>query len=83
METTASDGRKYQVDYYNLYMILSIGYMVNNVNATRFRQWANSVLRDYVVKGYYLNLKSQGHSVTSFSTTLFTVADNGETIMFT
>ena len=38
METTASDGKKYQVNYYNLDMILSVGYRVNSVNATRFRQ---------------------------------------------
>ena len=55
METTASDGKKYQVDYYNLDMILSVGYRVNSVNATRFRQWANSVLRDHVRKGYSIN----------------------------
>ena len=55
METTASDGKKYQVDYYNLDMILSVGYRVNSVNATRFRQWANSVLRDHVLKGYSIN----------------------------
>ena len=55
METTASDGKRYQVDYYNLDMILSVGYRVNSVNATRFRQWANSVLRDYVLKGYSVN----------------------------
>lgn len=46
METTASDGKHYQVDYYNLDMILSIGYRVNSANATRFRQWATSVLRE-------------------------------------
>lgn len=46
METTASDGKHYQVDYYNLDMILSIGYRVNSANATRFRQWATTVLRE-------------------------------------
>ena len=55
METTASDGKKYQVDYYNLDMILSVGYRVNSVNATRFRQWANTVLKQYLLQGYSIN----------------------------
>ena len=55
METTASDGKKYQVDYYNLDMILSVGYRVNSVNATRFRQWANAVLKQYLLQGYSIN----------------------------
>lgn len=55
METTASDGKRYQVDYYNLDMILSVGYRVNSVNATRFRQWANTILKDYLVRGYSLS----------------------------
>ena len=55
METTASDGKRYQVDYYNLDMILSVGYRVNSVNATRFRQWANTVLKQYLLQGYSIN----------------------------
>lgn len=55
METTASDGKKYKVDYYNLDMILSVGYRVNSVNATRFRQWANAVLKQYLLQGYSIN----------------------------
>ena len=55
METTASDGKKYHVDYYNLDMILSVGYRVNSVNATRFRQWANTVLKQYLLQGYSFN----------------------------
>lgn len=55
METTATDGKHYWVDYYNLDMILSIGYRVNSVNATRFRQWANNVLKDYLLRGYAFN----------------------------
>lgn len=45
METTAADGKHYLVDYYNLDMILSIGYRVNSIHATMFRQWANTVLK--------------------------------------
>ena len=55
METTAADGKNYQVDYYNLDMILSVGYRVNSHNATQFRRWANQVLKDYLLRGYSLN----------------------------
>lgn len=47
--------QKYQTQYYNLDAILSVGYRVNSRNATQFRIWANSVLRDYLLKGYVLN----------------------------
>jgi len=52
METTAVDGKRYMVDYYNLDMILSIGYRVNSHNATQFRQWANNVLKEYLLRGF-------------------------------
>jgi hypothetical protein len=55
METTASDGKRYKVDYYNLDLILSVGYRVNSRNATQFRIWATSVLRDYLLRGYSIN----------------------------
>lgn len=55
METTAADGKKYKVDYYNLDLILSVGYRVNSRNATQFRIWATSVLRDYLLRGYSIN----------------------------
>ena len=51
-----NDGRQsYNTKYYNLDAILSVGYRVNSKNATRFRQWANSVLKQYLVKGYAIN----------------------------
>jgi DNA ligase (NAD+) len=53
--TTAADGKIYQVEYFDLDAILSVGYRVNSKQATRFRQWANSVLKDYLLKGYALN----------------------------
>ena len=43
--TTASDGKTYQVEYYNLDVIISVGYRVNSKRATKFRQWATSVLK--------------------------------------
>lgn len=53
--TTASDGKTYQVEYYNLDLILSVGYRVKSSNGIVFRRWANSVLKDYLVRGYALN----------------------------
>jgi hypothetical protein len=55
LEYTASDGKNYKTSFYNLDAILSIGYRVNSKNATQFRIWANSVLKEYLMKGYVLN----------------------------
>ena len=55
LENTATDGKKYRTMFYNLDAILSVGYMVNSANATRFRQWATRVLKDYLLRGYALN----------------------------
>ena len=55
--TTARDGKTYQVDYYNLDMIISIGYRVKSQNGVTFRKWANKVLKDYLLKGYVVNQK--------------------------
>jgi len=53
--TTASDGKVYQVEHFNLDMILSIGYRVNGAKATKFRQWATGVLRQHITLGYTIN----------------------------
>ena len=53
--TTATDGKTYQVEYYNLDMILSVGYRVKSKNGIIFRKWANKVLKDYMLKGYAVN----------------------------
>ncbi len=55
LETTAADGKNYQIRYYNLDAIIAVGYRVNSMQATRFRQWATQVLRDHIVKGYTVN----------------------------
>ncbi len=55
MELTAADGKNYRTKLYNLDAIISIGYRVNSKNATRFRQWANKVLKDHLLKGYSIN----------------------------
>ena len=56
---TASDGKIYQVDYYSLDVIISVGYRVKSKQGTRFRQWANNVLKDYLLKGYSINHRLQ------------------------
>lgn len=53
--TTASDGKKYQTNFYNLDVIISVGYRVKSVRGTQFRIWANSVLKEYLLKGYSIN----------------------------
>ena len=53
--TTAADGKTYQVDYYNLDVIISVGYRVKSLRGTQFRIWANSVLKEYLIKGFAMN----------------------------
>ena len=57
--TTATDGKKYRTKYYNLDVIISVGYRVKSLRGTQFRQWANKVLKDYLLKGYSLNQRLQ------------------------
>ncbi len=52
--TTADDGKKYQVEHYDLDIILSVGYRVKSANGIKFRRWANQVLKDYMLKGYVI-----------------------------
>ena len=55
--TTASDGKTYKVDYYNLDMIISVGYRVKSPRGIAFRKWATSILKEYIVQGYAVNAK--------------------------
>ena len=55
--TTASDGKTYQVDYYNLDVIISVGYRVKSKRGTEFRIWANQIIKEYLIKGYSINEK--------------------------
>ena len=55
--TTAKDGKKYKTKFYNLDLIISVGYRVKSVRGTQFRIWANKVIKEYLIKGYNLNVK--------------------------
>ena len=55
--TTASDGKTYQVEHYNLDMIISVGYRVKSNRGVEFRKWANKVLKQYIIQGYAINEK--------------------------
>ena len=56
-EHTAEDGKKYKVQYYNLDMIISVGYRVNSKRGIIFRKWSTKILKDYMLKGYAINQK--------------------------
>ena len=53
--TTAKDGKRYKTNFYNLDVIISVGYRVKSKRGTKFRQWANRVLKEYIIRGYVLN----------------------------
>ena len=55
--TTASDGKRYRTKYYSLDVIISVGYRVKSLRGTQFRQWANKVLKEYLLRGYSVNLR--------------------------
>ena len=65
METTASDGKKYSTNFYNLDAIISVGYRVNSTKATQFRIWATQALKEYIIKGFVLddNRLKQGQTI--------------------
>lgn len=70
---TATDGKIYTSNFYNLDMIISVGYRVNSKRGTQFRIWANKVLKDYLTKGYVLNerkLKEQTERIKELEKTL-------------
>ena len=57
ISATASDGKNYMTQFYNLDAVISVGYRVNSIRATQFRQWATSVLREFSIRGYVLDKK--------------------------
>ena len=76
--TTASDGKNYQTKFYNLNMIISVGYRIKSHVATRFRQWATERLREYIIKGFLLDderLKNPDHPFDYFEELLQRIQD--------
>ncbi|PCJ22576.1 MAG: cytochrome C biogenesis protein CycH [Flavobacteriales bacterium] len=65
--TTAADGKKYKTKFYNLDVIISVGYRVKSKRGTQFRIWANNVLKEYLVKGYALNERKLKEAQQQFS----------------
>ncbi|MCD7732106.1 MAG: virulence RhuM family protein [Oscillospiraceae bacterium] len=55
LETTADDGKKYLVKYYNLDAVIAVGYRINSKKATMFRIWANRILKEFIIKGYVMD----------------------------
>lgn len=64
--TTATDGKTYLVEYYNLDAIISVGYRVNSKTATQFRVWATKTLKEYITKGYAINRRRIAKNYTAF-----------------
>ena len=62
---TADDGKKYLTTFYNLDMIIAVGYRINSVKATQFRRWATGTLKEYIIKGFVLDDErlKQGNNV--------------------
>ena len=56
---TAADGKVYKTNFYNLDVIISVGYRVKSIIGTKFRQWANRIIKDYMLKGYAVNQRLQ------------------------
>lgn len=68
--TTASDGKIYQVEYFNLDVIISVGYRVKSQRGTQFRIWANKVLKDYLIKGYAINQQAKAVQLEDLKSTV-------------
>jgi hypothetical protein len=76
--TTAADGKTYQVEYFNLDAIISVGYRVNSICGTQFRIWATQRIKEYIVKGFALDderLKQGGHKARYFQELLQRIRD--------
>jgi hypothetical protein len=76
--TTASDGKDYRTKYYNLDVIISVGYRIKSHRGTQFRIWATKQLREYLIKGFVLNdekLKETGHTNQYFDELLERIRD--------
>lgn len=70
---TASDGKQYDTNFYNLDVIISVGYRVKSIRGTQFRIWATNTLREYLTKGYVINekmLKTQQNKIQTLQSTV-------------
>ncbi len=74
--TTAADGKRYKTKYYNLDVIISVGYRVKSHRGTQFRIWATSVLKDHLIKGYSLNQKRLAEKGTKELQQVLTLLSN-------
>jgi hypothetical protein len=79
--TTAADGKVYQTEHYNLDMILSVGYRVKSQRGIEFRQWANKVLKEYLMRGYAVNQRI-ANIENDVSEIKHVLAEHGEKIDF-
>ena len=68
--TTALDGKSYQMEYYNIEMITSVGYRVKSQRGTQFRIWANKILKDYLIKGYAINQQVKAAQLEDLKSTV-------------
>ncbi|MBF0577553.1 RhuM family protein [Dysgonomonas sp. GY617] len=68
--TTATDGKTYQMEYYNLDMVISVGYRVKSNRGIQFRIWANSVLKEYLIKGYAINQYAKNEQLEDLKKTV-------------
>jgi death-on-curing family protein len=78
--TTAADGKKYRVKYYNLDVIISVGYRVKSITGTQFRIWATQRLKEYLVNGYTINekrLKQISENLTELENTIRSIRSVG------
>lgn len=71
LEHTADDGKKYNTKFYNLDVIISVGYRVNSTKATQFRIWATKALKEYIIKGFVLDDNRLKHGQTFFGKDYF------------
>ena len=70
---TANDGKNYDTNFYNLDVIISVGYRVKSLRGTQFRIWANKILKEYITKGYAINeklLKTKQEQIQTLQSTL-------------
>jgi hypothetical protein len=78
LEHTAADGKNYKTTFYNLDVIISVGYRINSSQATQFRIWATNVLKQHLIDGYTINekrLKEQAENVKTLQRTVQMLAD--------